>query len=73
MLGVGVAKSVAKRASARNYMRRALREDVRRHAAALPALELVVLVRKAFDRRSRAEVRSELEALLEQLQLCAVC
>jgi ribonuclease P protein component len=71
MLGVAVAKAVAKHASARNYMRRALREDVRQHAALLAPVEIVILVRKAFDRASRRVVAEELDTLLGQLQLCA--
>jgi ribonuclease P protein component len=71
MLGVGVSKAIAKHAHARNYMRRAVREDLRQYAPRLAAVELVVLVRKAFDRRARAQVVAEVDALLKQLQLCA--
>jgi ribonuclease P protein component len=71
MLGVGVAKAVAKHASARNYMRRALREELRQYAPALAAVEIVILVRKAFDRAARRLIAEELSTLLGQLQLCA--
>lgn len=71
MLGVGVSKAIAKHASARNYMRRAVREDLRQYGPQLVPRELVILVRKAFDRHARAQVAAELDKLLAQLQLCA--
>lgn len=74
MLGVGVSKAVAKHASARNYMRRAVREEVRKYVAALPPVELVVLVRRMFDRHGRAAMAAELSSSLhhlKQLRLCA--
>lgn len=71
MLGVGVSKAIARQANARNYMRRAVREELRQHAPRLPMIELVVLVRKVFDRHARAEVGAEIDELLVRLQLCA--
>jgi ribonuclease P protein component len=71
MLGIGVAKSVAKHATARNYMRRALREEMRLRTPKLVAVELVILVRQAFDHASRRAIDEELGALLVKLRLCA--
>ena len=63
-LGLVVGKKVAKRANARNYMKRVIREWFRHHQAQLPPQDIIVRVRAAFHRETAAQAREQLRQLL---------
>jgi ribonuclease P protein component len=63
-LGLTVSKKVARRAVQRNYMKRVLREVFRNGAKALPGVDIVALVRKAFARAQAVDVRREFDELM---------
>lgn len=63
-LGLVVGKKVAKRANARNYMKRVIREWFRCHRAQLPPHDIIVRVRGAFNRHTAHQVRAQLQQLL---------
>jgi ribonuclease P protein component len=67
-LGIVVGKKIAKRAVARNYMRRVLREWFRLNREQIGAQDLVMRVQKAFRRNDRAAVDQELQQLLLRLK-----
>jgi ribonuclease P protein component len=67
-LGIVVGKKTARRAVARNYMRRVLREWFRLNRETLDGLDLVVRVQKSFGRAESGLVREELQRLLNRLQ-----
>lgn len=66
-LGVVVAKKLAKRANARNLVKRIAREIFRRRRAALPAHDLVVRLHAPVANATRAELNRDLLQLLERL------
>ena len=59
-----VSKKAAKRANARNYMKRVIREWFRLHRDELPPHDFVVRVRQRFDRSNAADARTELAQLM---------
>ena len=63
-LGLVVSKKAAKRANARNYMKRVIREWFRLHRHELPPHDFVVRVRQRFDRSNAADARTELAQLM---------
>ena len=63
-LGLVVSKKAAKRANARNYMKRVFREWFRLHRDELPPHDFVVRVRQRFDRSNAADARTELAQLM---------
>ncbi|MDO4877811.1 MAG: ribonuclease P protein component [Neisseria sp.] len=63
-LGLVVGKKAAKRANARNYMKRVIREWFRRHKAQLPPCDYVVRVRRRFGREEACLARAQLDELL---------
>ena len=66
-LGIVVSKKTARRAVARNYMRRVLREWFRHHREQMAGHDLVIRVNKPFYRADFVEVQAELVRLLEKL------
>ena len=69
-LGLVVAKKVAKRAVARNYMKRSIREQFRLCRADLPPLDFVVRVRRSFGRQQSAAARQQLASLFARVGAC---
>lgn len=67
-LGIVVGKKTARRAVARNYIRRVLREWFRQNRDRLGAYDLVIRVSKPFGRPDFRRVAEELEELLCRLQ-----
>lgn len=67
-LGIVASKKVARRAVARNYMRRVLREWFRLNHEKLGALDLVIRVQKPFAHAKYSLVQEELQRLLNRLQ-----
>lgn len=67
-LGLAIAKKHAKRAVDRNRIRRVAREAFRARRAALPAVDIIVLSRVGIAAASGAELRAELDRLLEQVK-----
>lgn len=67
-LGVVVGRKADKRAVARNYIKRTVRETFRLEAEGLAGLDIVVRARKSFSREQGAAARAELLALLVRLQ-----
>jgi len=67
-LGIVVSKKTARRAVARNYMRRVLREWFRLNREQLGGLDLVVKVQKAFARDDFMLIQEELQRFLNRLQ-----
>lgn len=69
-LGVVVGKKVLRRATARNYAKRLVRELFRRHQHELDALDLVVRVHRAFLPENVDVVQQELKELFAKSQKC---
>jgi ribonuclease P protein component len=67
-LGIVVSKKLARRAVARNYMRRVLREWFRLHREELAAVDIVIRIQKAFGRDGFATIQQELQRLQARLQ-----
>lgn len=63
-LGLVVGKKAAKRANARNYMKRVIREWFRCGKAGLAPADFVVRVRRGFGKDAAAAVCEELSRLL---------
>lgn len=69
-LGVVVGKKVARRAVARNYMKRVMREVFRQHQSEIANLDIVARVHKSFVKKDFVVVREELEKLFAGLKKC---
>jgi len=67
-LGIVVSKKTARRAVARNYMRRVVREWFRHHREQVLGHDLVIRVNKPFGRADFDQVQAELARLLEKLK-----
>jgi len=67
-LGIVVSKKTVRRAVARNYMRRVLREWFRLNREKLGGLDVVVRAQKAFVRAEFHQVQEELLQFLNRLQ-----
>lgn len=67
-MGIVVSKKTAKRAVARNYMRRVVREWFRHHCAQMTGHDLVIRVNKPFGRADFEQVQTELARLLEKMR-----
>jgi ribonuclease P protein component len=67
-LGVVVGRKADKRAVARNYIKRTVRETFRVEAESLAGLDVIVRARKSFSRAEGAAARAELLALLARLR-----
>jgi len=66
-LGVVVAKKLAKRANARNLVKRIARECFRRNRVVLPAVDMVVRLHAPVAPATRAELNQDLLALFQRL------
>ncbi|WP_051305059.1 ribonuclease P protein component [Chitinilyticum litopenaei] len=66
-IGLVVGKKTAKRAVARNYMKRSLREIFRHEHGPLAGLDVVVRVRQPFGREQRAAAQAALLQLFARL------
>ncbi len=66
-LGVVVAKKLAKRATARNLVKRIVRDVFRRERAALPACDLIIRLHAGIDNATRADIHRDARQLLERL------
>lgn len=69
-LGVVVGKKVARRAVARNYMKRVMRETFRRHQPEIANLDIVARVHKPFVKQDFLTIHEELEKLFAGLKKC---
>jgi ribonuclease P protein component len=67
-LGVVVGRKADKRAVARNYIKRTVRETFRLEAGQLASLDVIVRARKSFSRAEGAAARAELCKLLVRLE-----
>jgi ribonuclease P protein component len=67
-LGIVVSKKTARRAVARNYMRRVLREWFRLNREKMCGLDVVVKVQKAFVRDDFMLTQEELQRFMIRLQ-----
>jgi ribonuclease P protein component len=67
-LGIVVSKKTARRAVARNYMRRVIREWFRHHREQMTGHDLVIRVNKPYGRADFAQVHAELVRLLEKMK-----
>lgn len=67
-LGIVVSKKTARRAVARNYMRRVVREWFRHHRSQMTGRDLVIRVNKPFGRADFDQVMAELVRLLEKMR-----
>jgi len=66
-LGLIVGKKTARRAVARNYIRRVLRELFRHEQQRLAGLDLVIRVQKPFAKTDMAAIQAEFQQLLQKL------
>lgn len=66
-LGVVVAKKLAKRANVRNLVKRIVREQFRKHRAALPAVDIVMRLHAPVDAATRRMLNDDVVRLLERL------
>ena len=67
-LGLAIAKKHARRAVDRNRLKRIAREAFRLRRQALPPVDIIVLSRAGVREADRAELRAELERLLEKVK-----
>jgi ribonuclease P protein component len=67
-LGLAISKKHARRSVDRNRIRRIAREAFRVRRCALPPVDIIVLSRAGIARAERAELRAELDRLLENLK-----
>ncbi|UXY15434.1 ribonuclease P protein component [Chitiniphilus purpureus] len=67
-LGVVVGRRVDRRAVARNYIKRTVRELFRCHGAHLYGIDLVVRPRRSFGPRDGAAARAALLALFQRIR-----
>ncbi|MFH4354031.1 MAG: ribonuclease P protein component [Neisseriaceae bacterium] len=67
-LGLIVSKKVARKAVARNYIKRCLREWFRTNRASLPTGDYIFLTQSQFDASQREQVYQELEKFKLNLQ-----
>ncbi len=67
-LGLAIAKRQIRRASARNRIKRLIRESFRHHLAQLAGLDIVVMARKGAQEKENAAIFQELEGLWQKLK-----
>lgn len=67
-LGIVVSKKTARRAVARNYMRRLVREWFRYHREEISGQDVVVRVNKPFGNTDFDQVQAELGRLFEKMK-----
>ena len=60
-LGISVARKTVPNATARNRIKRQVRESFRRHRTVLPALDIVVQIKQLAAAMDNARIRSSLE------------
>ncbi len=66
-LGLAISRKHARRAVARNRLKRMAREAFRIRRHSLPLVDIIVLSRAGASGADRAELRAELEGLLEKV------
>lgn len=66
-IGLAISRKAARRATARNRLKRLARETFRRHQATLGGLDIVVMARPGADRLDNLELRASLERHYAQL------
>ncbi|MCZ6893160.1 MAG: ribonuclease P protein component [Gammaproteobacteria bacterium] len=66
-LGIAVGRRVVGKATRRNFIKRSLREAFRRHAAALPPIDIVVLAKPACVMLSNKRLNEASAALIAEL------
>ena len=66
-LGISVSKRICPSAVSRNYCKRMLRDWYRQHSAAFGNNDLVVRVKRRYDRRDYLMVSEELAKLLKRV------
>ena len=66
-LGIAIGRRVSPRATDRNFIKRLIRENFRRRAASLPAIDVVFVVRTAAATTSRHDLRRAVDAALSRL------
>ncbi|MCC5868974.1 MAG: ribonuclease P protein component [Gammaproteobacteria bacterium] len=66
-LGLAISKKAARRATDRNRLKRLVRESFRHHRTALPAVDIVVMVRPAAVSEPNATLARSLAKVLEKL------
>lgn len=67
-LGLAISRKHARRAVARNRLKRMAREAFRIRRQTLPLVDIIVLSRAGASGADRAELRAELEGLLEKVK-----
>jgi len=67
-IGLVIPKKQVAKATARNQVKRILRERFRHTQQHLPMLDIVVLARKDADKLGSSEMSSAIDSLLEDLQ-----
>lgn len=66
-LGLAVSKKVSKSAVQRNRIKRVVRESFRKHSAALPVLDIVVMARPGAAECDNPQLANAIDALLERI------
>lgn len=69
-LGLVVGRKICPSAVGRNYMKRVGRELFRKHALQLAGLDIVIVIRKHFEKRDFSLLSSEFEGLAQNIQKC---
>ena len=66
-LGLAVSKKVSKSAVQRNRIKRVVRESFRKHCAALPVVDIVVMARPGAAECDNPQLANAIDALLERI------
>ena len=66
-IGIIISKRIIKKASARNYLKRLIREDFRAHRTSLGKIDLLILARKSCKVEDKIKLKKELYSLWQQL------
>lgn len=66
-LGLAISRKAARRATARNRLKRLAREAFRRNQQALTGLDVIVMARPGADKLDNLELRTSLERHYAQL------
>ncbi len=66
-IGIIISKRIIKNATARNYVKRLIRESFRVHRVELENIDLVIMTRKGCTLENKVKLQKELDTLWQRL------